>query len=74
MAPRTVRFFPIDKEVVVDETQKVVDAAKMAGVDIKLPCGGKGRCGRCGVYITETPEDGIAPDPNGMERSLACQE
>ncbi|MDD3350888.1 MAG: ASKHA domain-containing protein [Candidatus Methanomethylophilaceae archaeon] len=73
MAPRTVRFFPIDKEVVVDETQKVVDAAKMAGVDIKLPCGGKGRCGRCGVYITETPEDGRAPDPNGMERVLACQ-
>ncbi|MEA4977415.1 MAG: ASKHA domain-containing protein [Methanomassiliicoccaceae archaeon] len=73
MAPRIVRFYPIGKEVVVDGTQKIVDAAKLADIDIKLPCGGKGRCGRCVVYVTETPMDKKSPDPNGMERVLACQ-
>ncbi|HKM13947.1 MAG TPA: 2Fe-2S iron-sulfur cluster-binding protein, partial [Candidatus Methanomethylophilaceae archaeon] len=72
MVQRTVRFFPSGKIVEVDDTQKITDAAKAAGIEIKLPCGGKGRCGRCGVYITETPEDGSEPDPNGMERVLAC--
>ena len=73
MAMRTVRFFPSGKIVEVDDTQKITDASNAAGIEIKLPCGGKGRCGRCGVYITETPEDGSEPDPNGMERVLACQ-
>lgn len=72
MVQRTVRFFPSGKIVEVKDTQKIIDAANLAGIEIKLPCGGKGRCGRCGVYIVETPGDGSEPDPNGMERVLAC--
>lgn len=72
MVQRTVRFFPSGKIVKVDEAQKITDAAKLAGIEITLPCGGKGRCGRCGVYITETPGNGSEPEPNGMERVLAC--
>ncbi len=73
MVQRAVRFFPSGKIVEVDDTQKITDASDAAGIEIKLPCGGKGRCGRCGVYIVETPVDGSEPDPNGMERVLACQ-
>jgi uncharacterized 2Fe-2S/4Fe-4S cluster protein (DUF4445 family) len=43
----------------------VSDAAKAAGVMMKLPCNSSGRCGRCGVMITAK---------NGKhEQVLACQ-
>jgi uncharacterized 2Fe-2S/4Fe-4S cluster protein (DUF4445 family) len=29
------------------------DAAQQAGIDLQLPCGGQGRCGRCAVIIEE---------------------
>jgi uncharacterized 2Fe-2S/4Fe-4S cluster protein (DUF4445 family) len=29
------------------------DAAQQAGVDIQMPCGGQGRCGRCAVVVEE---------------------
>ena len=72
MAEKTVRFYPAGKEIKVEEGTKISEAAKAVGVEIKLPCGGKGRCGRCGVYVSLTSEDGKEPDPNGMERKLAC--
>ncbi len=30
----------------------LVDAARLAGIDIGQPCGGQGRCGRCAVQVT----------------------
>ena len=46
----------------------LVDAARLAGIQISQPCGGQGRCGRCVVQVTDgkvrtrsalrlTPED-----------------
>ena len=29
------------------------DAAQQAGIDILMPCGGQGRCGRCAVIVEE---------------------
>ena len=29
----------------------IVDAASAAGIDINVPCGGQGRCGRCAVIV-----------------------
>ncbi len=72
MIKRTVRFFPSGKVVELDTVQKIAYAAKLADIEIKLPCGGKGRCGRCGVYVSDTPADGSEPNPIGMERVLAC--
>lgn len=72
MAQKTVRFYPAGKEIKVEEGTRIAQAAKAAGVEIKLPCGGKGKCGRCGVYVSLTAEDGREPNPNGMERKLAC--
>ena len=44
----------------VPEGTKISDAAVKAGVRIKLPCAGNGRCGKCIVEV-------------GNERVLACQ-
>ncbi|MGI6472064.1 MAG: ASKHA domain-containing protein [Candidatus Methanomethylophilaceae archaeon] len=73
MTKMTVRFFPAGKVVELDEVRKISQAAELAGVKITLPCNGRGRCGRCGVYITQTPEDGSEPNLTGMERVLACR-
>jgi len=54
------------------------DAAQQAGVDLLIPCGGQGRCGRCAVII----EDGavrrrstqrLSPDDVAAGYALACQ-
>ncbi len=31
----------------------LIDAAKAAGIDINVPCGGQGRCGRCAVIVKQ---------------------
>lgn len=61
----TVRFDPQGKALDVEEGTLISDAAKTAGVNIELPCGGKGRCGRCMVTISV--------EGKGSERKLACQ-
>ncbi len=33
----------------------LVEAARMAGVEVAQPCGGQGRCGRCAVLVTTGP-------------------
>ncbi len=29
----------------------IIEAARLAGIDINVPCGGQGRCGRCAVVV-----------------------
>ena len=55
-----VRFLPDDKVAEVPEGTMISDAAVKAGVEIRLPCGGRGRCGRCIVLVDN-------------ERVLSCQ-
>ena len=31
----------------------ILDAAREAGIDINVPCGGQGRCGRCAVVVEQ---------------------
>lgn len=31
----------------------ILDAAREAGIDINVPCGGQGRCGRCAVIVEQ---------------------
>src|SRR5512134_3454496 len=31
----------------------VLEAAQQAGLDLNIPCGGQGRCGRCAVVIEQ---------------------
>lgn len=45
----------------------IIDAAEAAGIDINVPCGGQGRCGRCAVIV----EDGNARRRSTMRLSAA---
>ncbi|MDR0777914.1 MAG: ASKHA domain-containing protein [Methanomassiliicoccaceae archaeon] len=64
-----VRFVPQGVYADADEGTLISDAAKAAGVNIKLPCNGNGRCGRCNV-VTVRPN---ITDQCNMFRVLACQ-
>ena len=54
------------------------DAAQQAGVDIQMPCGGQGRCGRCAVIVEEgevrrRSTQRLSPDDVAAGYALACQ-
>ena len=46
-----VTFLPNDVSIDVPEGTAISDAAIKAGVSIKIPCGGNGRCGKCAVTV-----------------------
>jgi uncharacterized 2Fe-2S/4Fe-4S cluster protein (DUF4445 family) len=54
------------------------DAAQQAGVDVLMPCGGQGRCGRCAVIVEEgdvrrRSTQRLSPDDVAAGYALACQ-
>lgn len=51
MALHTVTFDSVPKPVKVPTGTLLVEAARLAGVEIGQPCGGQGRCGRCVVQV-----------------------
>jgi uncharacterized 2Fe-2S/4Fe-4S cluster protein (DUF4445 family) len=89
MATCRVRFLIADdeerrsREVEVSSGTLLSDAAQEAGVDINMPCGGQGRCGRCAVIVEEGgPGAGtvrrhsterLSPDDVAAGYALACQ-
>ena len=48
-----VTFKPADVTVEVPRGMTISDAAFRAGIDLNIPCGGQGRCGRCAVVVNE---------------------
>ena len=84
MATCRVRFLPADgdergpREVEVPTGTLLSDAAQEAGVDINMPCGGQGRCGRCAVIVEEGPirrhsTERLSVDDVAEGYALACQ-
>lgn len=57
-----VVFKPDDQEISIHQGATVLEAARLAGIILTTPCGGKGTCGKCAVR----------PHPSG-EPFLACQ-
>ena len=53
MAEHSVKFENQSDPVRVPTGTLLVDAARLAGIDVMQPCGGQGRCGRCTVQVTE---------------------
>ena len=43
-----------------EEGASVLEAARLAGVDIETPCGGEGNCGKCGVSVAASGETVLA--------------
>jgi len=78
MANCQVRFLPADREASVAAGTLLSDAAQQAGVDINMPCGGQGRCGRCAVIVEEGPvrrhsTERLSPEDVAAGYCLACQ-
>ena len=59
-----VIFLPANKTVEMPEGAPLVEGARLAGVFIETPCGGRGSCRKCRVKITV---DGVTSD------ALICQ-
>ena len=73
-----VQFLPFDREVEVPAGVLIGDAAQQAGIDILMPCGGQGRCGRCAVIVQEgqvrrRSTQRLSPDDVAEGYALACQ-
>ncbi len=70
-----VEFIPSGKFVDVDETVLISEAARRAGIEISLPCGGKGTCGRCLVKVLEGRIVQYEKPPKGSPQNyvLACK-
>jgi len=54
------------------------DAAQEIGVDVQMPCGGQGRCGRCAVIVEQGPvrrlsTGRLSADDVKTGYALACQ-
>jgi len=57
--------------VEVTEGTNLLDAAKRAGVEVGIPCGGQGRCGRCRVQVALGEVD--SPPTALVKASLAAE-
>jgi uncharacterized 2Fe-2S/4Fe-4S cluster protein (DUF4445 family) len=54
------------------------EAARLAGIDILMPCGGQGRCGRCAVIVEQgavhrRSTQRLSPEDVAAGYALACQ-
>jgi ferredoxin len=48
-----VVFQPEGTHARIESGQTILEAARLAGVDLVSVCGGKGDCGKCRVIVTE---------------------
>lgn len=48
----TIHFEPAGETVQVSTGMLLSEAAHQAGLDLNMPCGGQGRCGRCAVIAS----------------------
>ncbi|MCL4505617.1 MAG: ASKHA domain-containing protein [Chloroflexi bacterium] len=78
MTEHSVSFDIASEPVRVLTGALVIEAARLAGVDIQQPCGGQGRCGRCAVQVTEGSVRRrstlrLSPEDIAAGYALACQ-
>ncbi len=73
-----VEFRPAERAVEVAAGTLVSEAAQGIGIDIQIPCGGQGRCGRCAVIIERgevrrLSTGQLSRDDVAAGYALACQ-
>lgn len=78
MTTYSVHFKPSGRRVAVPIGTLIEEAARQAGLELNMPCGGQGRCGRCAVIV----EDGrvrrrsalrLSAEDVAQGYALACQ-
>jgi uncharacterized 2Fe-2S/4Fe-4S cluster protein (DUF4445 family) len=65
-----ITFNPIGKSVDVVSGGSVLDAARLAGINITSACGGNGKCGQCRIVI----HSGDVSSPTPQEKALLSEE
>ncbi|GAB4433094.1 MAG: ASKHA domain-containing protein [Anaerolineae bacterium] len=74
-----MQFEGVPQAVTVPTGALLSDAARQAGIDLNMPCGGQGRCGRCavvahnGVGIRRRSTVRLNADDLAAGYALACQ-
>ena len=63
----TITFTPGPRSVEVPPGITILEAARLAGLNLAAPCGGTGRCGKCLVKVMSTQGD------HSQQWVLACQ-
>jgi uncharacterized 2Fe-2S/4Fe-4S cluster protein (DUF4445 family) len=53
----TIVFEPLGIRLLCDEPLTIADAARQAGIPLRLECGGKGTCGKCRVQPAPNPDN-----------------
>ncbi len=53
-------FYPSGKVGLIEEGENILEAAHKLGVSIRSECGGKGKCGKCKIIITDG-RDNLSP-------------
>ncbi len=65
-----ISFDPIGKSVKVLPGINILEAARLAGINITATCGGNGGCGKCKVIIN----NGNTSSPNANEKRLLTED
>jgi uncharacterized 2Fe-2S/4Fe-4S cluster protein (DUF4445 family) len=78
VSSHTVSFKPQEQQVEVPEGTLISEAAASVGIDLNMPCGGQGRCGRCAVIVEEGEVERrsvarLSPEAVDEGYALACQ-
>jgi uncharacterized 2Fe-2S/4Fe-4S cluster protein (DUF4445 family) len=66
------------RQVEVPSGTLLSEAAQQAGIELQMPCGGQGRCGRCAVVVERGPvrrrsTQRLSPDDVAAGYVIACQ-
>ena len=80
LATIAIEFLPVGKTVTAEKGTALREVAESAGINIGVPCGGKGRCGKCKVVFeqgapapTPTEEDALTETEIIQGYRLGCQ-
>ncbi|HZD43770.1 MAG TPA: 2Fe-2S iron-sulfur cluster-binding protein, partial [Methanomicrobiales archaeon] len=77
----TVTFLPSYRKITVEKGGTILDAAQKANLNMNVVCGGRGKCGKCVVFVKEGDVEFdrqkyalfFTPDEAEHGACLACQ-
>jgi len=79
IATHTIRFEPSGETVQAATGALLSEVVRQAGLELNIPCGGQGRCGRCAVIaqngagVRRRSTVRLTPDDVAAGYTLACQ-